>query len=386
MGMGATFWAGALLAALAALAAAGCAYQVVAINMLRRFFARSSVHGSDTEGVTLLKPLHGAEPRLGDNLASFLAQDYPGPVQMVCGVGGEQDTAICAVEQLKRGNPGREIELVTGPGPAFANRKIANLANMLPAARHSLLVLSDSDMAVSQGYLAAIAGALAQPGVGAVTCAYRGRADGGFWSQVSAAAISYHLLPGVVTGYEGGMAQPCMGSTIAMTRKKLEEIGGFARFAGVLADDYAIGEAVAATGARVEIPPLLLIHGCAEESVAALWRQKLRWAATIRGVAPWRHAGSVVTYPLPLALFAAILEPRIGLPLVVLAFAIRLALAAAVDRHANARSAPRWVLPLAECTEFLAFLGSFVTRKIDWRGSRLTMHGDGLIAPLERSR
>ena len=285
MTMGVTFWAGMLLALLAA---AGCVYEIAAIAMLRRFFARDAAHGGDSQGVTLLKPLHGAEPRLGDNLASFLAQDYPGPVQMVCGVGGEQDTAICAVEQLKRGNPGREIELVTGPGPAFANRKIANLANMLPAARHSLLVLSDSDMAVSQGYLAAIAGALAQPGVGAVTCAYRGRADGGFWSQVSAAAISYHLLPGVVTGYEGGMAQPCMGSTIAMTRKKLEEIGGFARFAGVLADDYAIGEAVAATGARVEIPPLLLIHGCAEESVAALWRQKLRWAATIRGVAPWR--------------------------------------------------------------------------------------------------
>jgi ceramide glucosyltransferase len=371
---------------LALLAAAGCVYEIAAIAMLRRFFARKPLRGSTSEGVTLLKPLHGAEPLLEENLASFLAQDYPAPVQIVCGVRDKEDPAIAVIEQLKRDHPDRDIELVTGPGPAFANRKIANLATMLPAARHSVLVLSDSDMAVSQDYLAAITGALAQPGVGVVTCAYRGRADRGIWSQVSAAAISYLLLPGVVTGYQGGMAQPCMGSTIAMSRKKLDAIGGFARFAGVLADDYAIGQAVAETGARIEIPPLLLVHGCAEESLAALWRQKLRWAATIRGIAPRRHAGSIVTYPLPLAVLATPFVPAFGLPLVVLALVIRFALAAAVDRRAGARSAPYWTIPLAECTEFLAFLGSFVTRKIDWRGSRLTMHGDGRIAPLERSR
>jgi ceramide glucosyltransferase len=177
-----------------------------------------------------------------------------------------------------------------------------------------------------------------------------------------------------------------MGSTIALDVETLRAIGGFERFAEVLADDYAIGEAVASTGARIEIPPLVLIHGCAEQSLAALWRQKLRWAATIRGVAPWRHAGSVVTYPLPLALLAAILEPRIGLPLVALALAIRFALAAAVNWCAGAKSAAYWIVPLAECTEFMAFLGSFVARKIDWRGSRLTMHGDGRIAPSQRDR
>lgn len=30
--------------------------------------------------VTMLKPLHGLEPGLEDNLKSFLNQDYPGPI------------------------------------------------------------------------------------------------------------------------------------------------------------------------------------------------------------------------------------------------------------------------------------------------------------------
>ena len=90
MDWGASFWAGSLLAALAA---AGCAYEIVAIALLRRFFARRPMIGGASEGVTLLKPLHGVEPRLKENLASFLEQDYAGPVQMVCGVADSGDPA-----------------------------------------------------------------------------------------------------------------------------------------------------------------------------------------------------------------------------------------------------------------------------------------------------
>jgi ceramide glucosyltransferase len=50
--------------------------------------------------VTLLKPLHGDEPRLVANLASFLAQDHDAPVQMVCGINTPGDAARPAVEAL----------------------------------------------------------------------------------------------------------------------------------------------------------------------------------------------------------------------------------------------------------------------------------------------
>lgn len=377
MALSAPFWIGMLLAALAV---AGCLYEIIAIALLQHFLGRRPTTAADAPGATLLKPLHGTEPRLQQNLASFLDQDYPGPMQMVCGVGDRSDTATAVAERLRRDHPGKDIVLVANSDRSFANGKIANLANMAPAARHEILVLSDSDMAVSPDYLSVIVGALNQPDVGAVTCAYRGRADAGFWSQLSAGCISYVGLPGVILGYVAGMARPCMGSTIALTQETLRTIGGFERFADVLADDYAIGEAVAETGRSVVIAPVLLVHGCAERSFAALWRQKLRWSATIRGVAPMRHLGSIVTYPLPLALLAALFVPAVGLPLALAGLAIRLALAAAVDRRAQERSAPYWLIPAIECIEFLAFAGSFVARKIDWRGSRLTMQRDGRIA------
>lgn len=362
------------------LAAVGCLYQVAALFRFLLFFAQPPRLAEETAGVTLLKPLHGAEPQLAANLATFLDQNVAGPLQMVCGVGNAADPAVAVVSQLKREHPDAEIALIADTTRHGANGKVGNLINMATAARHRTLVLSDSDMAVPPRYLPVLLAALAQPGVGAVTCFYRGRADTGFWSRLSAGAISYVALPAMLLGYATGMARPCMGSTIALQRETLEAIGGFARFADVLADDYAIGKAVAATGLRVTIPPMVLVHGCSETSFGAVWRQKLRWAATIRKVAPLRHAGSVVTYPLPLALLAALFVPGPGLALAATALAIRIALAVAVDRRTGARSAPLLLLPAIDWLEFLAFLTSFAARKIDWRGSRLTMQRDGRIA------
>lgn len=377
MAFGISFWIGMLLVALAV---AGCLYELIAIMAVLRFFGRPAIRAADMQGATILKPLYGAEPRLKENLASFLDQNHRGPLQMVCGVSDRSDAAAAVAEQLRAEHPASDIALVVKSTGAFANGKIANLANMLPSARHDVVLLSDSDMAVSPDYVASILGALMQPGVGAVTCAYRGRGDAGLWSRLSAGCISYVGLPGVILGYVGGMARPCMGSTIALSRETLHTIGGFERFADVLADDYAIGEAIAETGRSVAIPPLLLVHGCSERNFAALWRQKLRWSATIRGVAPLRHLGSIVTYPLPLALLAALVVPAIALPIAVAALAIRLAMAVAVDYRAGQRSAPYWMLPAVEVIEFLAFVASFIARKIDWRGSRLTMQRDGRIA------
>ena len=62
--------------------------------------------------VTILKPLHGDEAGLFENLASVCEQDYPGPVQIVFGVENPNDPAIAVVERLRAAYPGTPIELV----------------------------------------------------------------------------------------------------------------------------------------------------------------------------------------------------------------------------------------------------------------------------------
>ena len=374
--MGALDWLGTILAILAAI---GCAYQLFAAFAVRRFFDQPRPTATTGEAVTILKPLHGDEPQLAANLATCLDQAYGAPVQLLCGVRDSHDPAIGVVRRLQADNPTRAIDLVIEPAPHGANAKIGNLINMLPTARHDILVLCDSDMAVGRDYLATIVGALAPPEVGAATCLYRGRADAGLWSRVAAGTISYAALPDIIVGLTTRLAQPCMGSTIALRRETLAAIGGFGRFADVLADDYAIGQAVAEAGLRVTVPPMLLVHACADDGFGTLWRHQLRWAATIRRLMPAGYAGSIVSNPLPLALLASAFLPLPTLPIVLFSLVTRIILARSVDRIAGKSSAPLWLLPVIDCLKFAVFVASFFVTTVDWRGARYTVAPDGGI-------
>ena len=361
------------------LAAIGAVYMIVAGILFGRLTIPGTLPPPSTTPVTILKPLYGPEPRLVENLATFLAQDHGGPVQLLCGVGRADDPAIRAVAALRAAHPHATIDLVVDPTRRGSNAKVGNLVNMIPHALHDVLILSDSDIAVPPDYMSRVLAALDTPGVGAVTCLYRGRGDAGYWSRLAAAGPSWQFLAGLSVGIAGGLAQPCMGSTIALRRETLAAIGGFAAFADVLADDHAIGQAVGALGQRVAVPPLLLIHAHDDPTLRAVWRHELRWAATVRGLAPAGHAGSIVTYPLPLALLGAIAHPIAGLGVALAALATRLAFAGRVDARAGAPTAPFWLLPVRDMLSFAVFLASFFVRSVDWRGTSLRMAPRGTI-------
>jgi len=75
------------------LAVVGCGYLITAAIFVGRI-ARgpAPARPAATPAVTVLKPLHGDEPGLFDNLTSFCVQNYSGRMQIVCGV---QDCARC---------------------------------------------------------------------------------------------------------------------------------------------------------------------------------------------------------------------------------------------------------------------------------------------------
>jgi ceramide glucosyltransferase len=234
-------------------------------------------------------------------------------------------------------------------------------------------VISDADIRVAPDYLAVIAGALETPGTGAVSCLYVGEPRAGFWSRLVAMGVSYGFLPNVVVGLALGAAKPCMGSTIALRRETLNEIGGFEAFADVLADDYEIGRAVRTKGLHVAIPPYVVSHGCPERTLGMMWAQELRWAVTIRSLSGPGHVGSVVTFPVALALLGAFLSGApLGLGVTFLAAAIfaRLWVMVSVDRATDAKSGPWYLLPVRDLAAFGVFMASLFAGSVDWRGAR----------------
>jgi ceramide glucosyltransferase len=369
-------------AAVAALALVGSGYTLVAARRIGVFRLTALTHTAVAPAISMLKPLHGWEPGLETALAGFLAQDYAGPIQLVMGVQDAADLALPAAQALRDAHPDRDVTVVVDSRTHGANAKVANLINIYGNARHDVLVLADSDISVPPDYLRRVTSALAEPGVDVVTCPYFGVAKTGFWSQLAAMGVSYQFLPSVAVGVSFGLAHPCMGSTIALRRETLNRIGGFEAFADVLADDYAIGQAVRAAGGRASVAAMLVAHGCAERSLGEVVAQELRWARTIRAVDPGGFAGSVVTHPIPLALIAAIVLHGAPASLAILAVAVisRLWLMRNVDKTAGLRGQPWWLLPLRDILSFGIFLGALFGRAVEWRGRRYRVDRHGLMS------
>ena len=374
-------WLTSLGLLLAALAFAGLVYTLAAAVLAARFVSSPARVGLSHPPVTIIKPLHGASGGLLQTLQRFCDQDYPGPVQILFGVHDAADPAVKVVERLRASRPDADIELIVDARLHGANRKASNLINIAARARHGLLILSDADILVAPVYLRQVTAALAQPGVGAVSCLYVGLSTRNLWSRLSAMGIDYQFLPSAVLGKAIGMAQPCFGSTIALTSAVLAEIGGFAAFADHLADDYEIGRAVRARGYRIAMPPMTVAHVCTERSRAELIGHELRWGRTVRQIDPAGYAGSIITYPLPLALLAAACSgfTSWSWALIAMTWLARLALKLCVDGATGARAGPWWLMPVRDCLSFGLFLASFAVNTVGWQGRRFRVGPDGLL-------
>jgi ceramide glucosyltransferase len=376
--------------------AAGMVYLWHSCRCVERFAAERSAaaRAAAPHAVTILKPLHGEDAQLFENLRSFCRQDYPA-FQLVFGVADAQDPALAVVRRLCAECPEADIALVVDSRQSGANLKIANLRNMLPAARHDLIAIADSDMRVSPDYLAAVTAPLRAPappagegaGTGLVTCLYRGVSSGGFWSDLAAMHINHGFLPQAVLARRLGAGAGCFGATMVLKRETLGAVGGFESLADTLADDHALGAAVRRLGLAVVVSPYIVDDIVAEPSLAALFRHELRWARTIRLVAPAGFLGSVVTLPVPLALLATGLGalPLIAPMTLVLALACRALTARRIDRALGVTSAPVWLLPLRDLLSFAVFLASFLGRGVAWRDHRFQVGPSGQMTIDNRS-
>ena len=351
-----------------------------------RFARRRVAIPAEQPPVSVLKPLYGAEPGLRENLCSFVEQDYPA-VQVVFGVRSPTDAALPVARSLIADHPQSEIALVVDSRVRGRNLKVANLVNMLPAARHDILVFADSDMRVGRDYLAVVTAPLRDPGIGLVTCLYKGLPTGGLWSRLGALHINFGFLPSALIGEALGAGNGCFGATIALRRAVLDKIGGLAVVRDELADDHRIGAAVREAGFAIALSPYVVETSVAETSLKCLWRHELRWARTVRLMAPMGFAGSIVTHGVAIAALAA---AGCGFSLTSLGFlamscVLRWASAGAVAARLRLPATGLWMLPLRDLLSFAVFVGSFFSRNVSWRdqlfriepSGRIMVDGDG---------
>ena len=222
--------------------------------------------------------------------------------------------------------------------------------------------------------------------MGLATCLYRAEAaDGRFPSRLAALGTDWHFLPNAALGEAMGRARGCYGATMALRRDVLDRIGGFAPLADLLADDHALGEAVRRLGLRVVVAPALPVHMAHEAGLRDLLAHELRWARTLRLLAPSGYLGMGVTHPLAWGLLAAAAAPGPwGAAALAAALIARFGLAVAVDRATGAAGGLRRValLPLRDLLSFAIWAAGLARSPVVWGGRRYRLRRDGSMVEL----
>ncbi len=265
------------------------------------FVARPKGRGrwrSEVPPVSVLKPLCGAEPRLFENLATFCEQTHP-HYQLLFGVSSTADSAVAVVRRLQAAYPSQDIVLVIDSLIHGPNLKVSNLINLAAQAKHDLLIVADSDIAVEPDYLERVIAPLADSQVGVVTCLYRARSIGGFWPRTGVLFINEWFAPAVRVAQWFGSQRFGFGATLAMRASTLARIGGFQALKDCLADDYWLAERTRELGLTTVLSDVVVATDVVESNFRALWLRETRWLRTIRSINPLGFAFLFITFTSP---------------------------------------------------------------------------------------
>jgi ceramide glucosyltransferase len=341
-------------------------------------------------GVTLLKPVHGDEIRLEQNLESFFQQDYP-EFEIIFGARYSNDPALAIVERLRKRYPDVAVKVVLSGDPDLPSAKICSLIKMVDQSRYDLLVISDSDVLVGRDYITEVTRPLHDPNIGLVTCLYRGIPTGAFWSRLEAMGMSVEMTSGVLVADMLEGMKFALGPTMAIQRDALEKIGGVGVLGDYHSDDFVLGKLVHEAGYRVVISHYLVDHIVLNHTMMRSMQHQARWLRSARFAREWGHIGTGITFAVPfgiLALAAGLASGHttLGIALFGLAVLNRLIQSIAVGwfvvRDADCLRFC-WLYPVRDLVGFLLWMSSFTGRTILWRGERYRLVGGGRIVPCQ---
>ena len=364
-------------------ALAATAYYFLAIVSAARWrqLTIRPAKGNWTPPLSILKPVHGRDPRFYEAILSHATQDYP-EFELLFGLTNPNDPAIADIERLRREFPARRIEIVLVQTDA-PNAKVGVMAELSRRARHELLLVNDSDILVEPGYFRTVVAELHDPHIGLVTCLYRAHSDS--WaSHFEALGIATEFAPSVLVARLLGQAEFALGSTMVFRAEALRRIGGFEAIAKYVADDYQLGFHIRQLGYRIEFAPMVVETDLGASSWTHTWQHQVRWSRTIRVSRPAGYYGYVVTHATLWALVAfAAQQWWAG----AIALAIRMAAGVVVgaailqDRKVLTRF---WLIPLRDLFGFAVWVAGAFGNRVQWRDRSLVLQPGGVIQPQGR--
>lgn len=364
-----------LFAALAAGSGVFCILVLIAVWRYREAVVPS---GGAAVPLSVLKPLHGLDEGLEQNLRAIFEQDYSA-FEVLFAVRFESDASVTVVRRLMSEYPHIRSRLICVGEPPYPNAKVYSLQRMTEEAEHDVLVMSDSDIRVGRDFLATVAGEFSDPRLGVSSCPYRAVAGGSLASTLEAIGMNTEFLSGVLVARMLEGMKFALGPTLTARRQAIADAGGWPCLAEFLAEDFVLGNQAAEKGWRVILSSYVVEHRIGSQPWKVNARHRLRWFRSTRRSRPAGYVGQLFTNPLPLALATWIARPEwwiFASAIVLLRVITAIATAGTVLRE---RLTFRWwlLLPVQDVLSFGFWLAGFFGNTIQWRGREYCLLPDG---------
>jgi ceramide glucosyltransferase len=337
--------------------------------------------------VSILKPVHGNEARLKENLESFFLQDYP-EFEILFAADQADDAALPVIRELCARYPHIPTQILVTGDPPWPNAQNYCFDRMTrESAKHDILVTSDSDVEVAANYLRDVVPPLLDPKVGAVTCLFRGKSAGGFWGYLDAIGQSVEFTSGVLMSNLMEVTKFGLGPTIVVRKDSIGSIGGFAGVREYLSNDFAVGNFIYKAGFEVVLSSHVVDHVSAPKTFRQMFERQLRWSMGSRYSRPKGHVGTGLTFAMPygiLGLFAALAlgRPELGWSLFAAALLNRMVQCWVVGWWtARDPIARRTVLlyPMRDLHGFFVWCASYICKRSLWRDNNYELLKGGRL-------
>jgi ceramide glucosyltransferase len=338
--------------------------------------------------VSILKPVRGLDHHAYENFQSFCGLDYP-DYEIVFAVADPDDLAIPTIEKLQKEHPKQAIRLLVGVEQLGLTLKTNSLVRLAREAKNELLVINDSDVRVEPDYLRDVVAPFADPGVGCVTAFFRGMTDGGFAADVDAVGVPTDSSASTLVAKTLGSLDFALGWTMATTKTRLAEIGGFESLVNHHSDDFALGNEIFKHGYRIELmrKPVWMVFP--RETMRDFFKHELRWSILLKNLRPGGYAAMAMTFGLPWAVLVALIVPSfaaaLGYSVAYLALRLTVAWTIAVWGLQDPVVRKRlWLVPVRDALNFCVYVASFFSNTVRWRGVAYRVRGRSFVPLRER--
>ncbi|HEU5074413.1 MAG TPA: glycosyltransferase [Polyangiaceae bacterium] len=340
-------------------------------------------------GVSVLKPLKGADLELERNLRSIFEQDWP-RMELVVGSDDPHDPALAVVEKVARDYPALRCRIVTSALSLGLNPKVNLCAQLARHATYDLVIVSDASVAAPKHYVRSMVQAFGAPNTGLVASPLVGFGETSTGGVVDNLILNLFVLRAICFTKLFARHSCVIGKSMMFRLSDLRRLGGWPVVADVLAEDYVLGRLFRRAGFDVRLCPEVLPTRTHCAALGDGLNRHVRWCQMRRRTSSVAYLAELVANVSVWALALVVVALLAARTDFAIAGALLLGAKVVLDLVSISWLGPRqlsgqrvcWVL-VADLLNFWVWVLGAVRRTVDWRGTRLLIGAQTRLTPLD---